>query len=122
MLKLGNIPNLSKIIDIVLDNLKTDLTASNIAFFAQEFLKLDGDDINFYTVPYEPVYIKGGSYVSLQMQPWLDLLNENFNPYYETITEKNLNVLTFSGGSFYATTGVLAGGYDSFYDYTQLTS
>ena len=122
MLKLGNIPNLSKIIDIVLDNLKTDLTASNIAFFAQEFLKLDGDDINFYTVPYEPVYIRGGSYVSLQMQPWLDLLNENFNPYYETITEKNLNVLTFSGGSFYATTGVLAGGYDSFYDYTQLTS
>ena len=122
MLKLGNIPNLSKIIDIVLDNLKTDLTASNMAFFAQEFLKLGSDDINFYTVPYEPVYIKGGSYVSLQMQPWLTMLNDNLNPYYESISERNLDVLTFSGGSFYATTGVLAGGYDSFYDYTQLTS
>lgn len=122
MLKLGNIPNLSKIIDIVVENLKTDLSASNIAFFAQEFLKLDSEDINFYTVPYEPVYIKGGSYVSLQVQPWLEMLNDNFNPYYETITEKNLDVLTFSGGSFFATTGVLAGGYDSFYDYSQLTS
>lgn len=122
MLKLGNIPNLSKIIDIVVDNLKTDLSASNIAFFAQEFLKLDGDDIHFHTVPYEPVYIKGGSYVSLQVQPWLELLNDSFNPYYETITEKNLDVLTFSGGSFYSTSGVLAGGYDSFYDYSQLTS
>ena len=122
MLKLGNIPNLGKIIDIAMDNVKTDLTASNIAFFAQEFLKLSGDDINFYTVPYEPVYIKGGSYVSLQVQPWLTMLNDNFNPYYETISERNLDVLTFSGGSFYATTGVLAGGYGSFYDYTQLTS
>ncbi|MBQ2895186.1 MAG: LCP family protein [Oscillospiraceae bacterium] len=122
MLKLGNIPNLSKIIDIVMDNLKTDLTSSNIAFFAQEFLKLDSEDITFHTVPYEPVYIKGGSYVSLQVEPWLTMLNEYMNPYYETITERNLDVLTFSGGSFYATTGVLAGGYDSFYDYTQLTS
>jgi len=122
MLKLGNIPSLSKIIDIVVDNLKTDLTASNIAFFAQEFLKLSGEDINFYTVPYDPVYIKGGSYVSLQVQPWITMLNDNFNPYYDIITERNLDVLTFSGGSFYATTGILAGGYDSFYDYTQLTS
>ncbi|MBE6969908.1 MAG: LytR family transcriptional regulator [Ruminococcaceae bacterium] len=122
MLKLGNIPNLSKIIDIVLDNLKTDLTASNIAFFAQEFLKLSSDDINFYTLPYEPVYIKGGSYVSLRTQDWLTMLNDNLNPYYETITESNLDVLTFNGGSFYATTGILAGGYESFYDYTQLTS
>lgn len=121
-LKLGNIPNLSKIIDIVVDNLKTDLTASNLAFFAQEFLKLSSEDIHFYTVPYEPVYIKGGSYVSLLTQDWLAMLNDNFNPYYETISEKNLDVLTFSGGSFYATTGILAGGYDSFYDYTQLTS
>ena len=120
MLSLGNIPNLGKIINIVTDNLKTNLTSGNMAFYAQEFLKLDPDGIEFSVMPYEPVYIKGGSYVSVNLGEWMQMLNEKLNPYYEPITEGNLDVLTFSNGSFYSTTGILAGGYDSFYDYTAL--
>ena len=121
MLSLGNIPNLSKIINIVTDNLKTNMTSGNMAFYAQEFLKLDPDKIEFSVMPYEPVYIKGGSYVSVNLGEWLQMLNDKLNPYYESITEGNLDVLTFSNGSFYSTTGILAGGYDSFYDYTVIT-
>lgn len=118
MLKLGNIPNLGKVTSIVTDNLDTNLSSGNMAFFAQEFLKLDGDSIRFHTMPYEAVYIKGGSYVSLQLDDWLKMLNQYINPYYSDITAGNLDVLTYSNGTFYATTGVLAGGYDSFYDYS----
>ncbi len=118
MLKLGNIPNLNKVIDIVQKNVTTDLTGSNVAFFAQEFLKLDSEDITFSTVPYEPVYIRGGSYVAIQLNDWIDMLNEKLNPYYEQITESNLDVLTWVNGGFYSTTGILAGGFDSFFDYS----
>ena len=119
MLSLGNIPNLSKIIGIISDNLKTNLTSGNMAYYAQEFLKLDSDQITFSIMPYEPVYIKGGSYVSVNLGAWMEMLNEKLNPYYESITEEHLDILTFSNGSFYSTTGILAGGYDSFYDYMQ---
>ena len=121
MLTLGNIPNLGKVISIVTDNMKTNLSSGNLAFYAQEFLKLKSEDISFSTMPYEPVYIKGGSYVSCQLGPWVQMLNEKLNPYYEAITEENLDVLTYINGDFYSTSGVLAGGYDSFYDYTALT-
>ncbi len=121
MLSLGNIPNLSKVINIVVDNMKTNLSSGNLAYYAQEFLKLKSEDITFSTMPYEPVYIKGGSYVSCQLGPWIQMLNEKLNPYYQDITEENLDILTYINGSFYSTSGVLAGGYDSFYDYTALT-
>ena len=90
-----------------------------MAYYAQEFLKLDSDQITFSIMPYEPVYIKGGSYVSVNLGAWMEMLNEKLNPYYESITEEHLDILTFSNGSFYSTTGILAGGYDSFYDYMQ---
>ncbi|MBQ0135016.1 MAG: LCP family protein, partial [Clostridiales bacterium] len=121
MLSLGNIPNLGKIIDIMTSNLKTNLSSGNMAYYAQEFMKLSSEDITFSTMPYEPVYIRGGSYVSCQLGPWIQMLNEKLNPYYQDITEENLDILTYVNGNFYATSGVLAGGYDSFYDYTALT-
>ena len=121
MLSIGNIPNLGKVIDIITANTKTNLTSGNLAFYAQEFLKLNGDDISFSTLPYDPVYIKGGSYVAVQLYPWLDLLNEKLNPFYEPIEESDLDILTIINDSFYSTTGILAGGYDSFYDYTAIT-
>ena len=120
MLSVGNIPNLAKVISIVTDNMKTNLSSGNLAFYAQEFLKLKSEDISFSTMPYEPVYIKGGSYVSCQLGPWIQMLNEKLNPYYQDITEENLDILAYLNGNFYSTSGVLAGGYDSFYDYTAL--
>lgn len=120
MLSVGNIPNLSKIISIISENLKTNLSSGNLAYYAQEFLKLKSEDISFSTMPYEPVYIKGGSYVSCQLGPWMEMLNDKLNPYYQDITEENLDILTYLNGNFYSTSGILAGGYDSFYDYTSL--
>ncbi|MCL1828927.1 MAG: LCP family protein [Oscillospiraceae bacterium] len=118
LLTFGNIPNLPKFIEIYQQYVITDLTASNLAFYAEEFLKTDRENIRFHTLPGEyNGSIKGGSYVFADLEEWLKMINEYINPWKVEITEANLNMLTRQNGSFYSTTGVIAGGEDSFVDY-----
>lgn len=80
------------------------------------------EDITFQTIPanYNDA-IKGLSYVSIDIDGWLEVINECLNPYDQPVTEANVNILTHSINSgFYSTTGTIAGGADSFYDYTYL--
>ena len=116
VLQLGNISNLPQIISLIIDNTDTNLTSGNIAFYAQEFLKMRMEDINFYTLPYESVYIRGGSYVSIQLDAWLDMINTYLNPFTVDVTAANLDVLGFDGTNFTSTTGNIPDIY-SFYDY-----
>jgi len=117
VLSLGNIANLPQMISIVTENTDTNLTSGNIAFYAQEFLKIPSENVNFYTMPYDTVYIRGGSYVSIQLQPWLDMINAYLNPFNKDVKEENLDVITYSDAAgFYSTTGS-APGFGSFYDY-----
>ena len=116
VLQLGNISNLPQIISLVIDNTDTNLSSGNIAFYAQEFLKMGMDDISFYTLPYDTVYIRGGSYVSIQLEAWLDMINTYLNPFNMDVTAANLDVLCFDGANFSSTTGNIPDIY-SFYDY-----
>ena len=119
-LSLGNIPKLGEFIEIFEQYVFTNLDASNIAFFARQFLQCKSENIQFYTMPadYNDA-IKGYSYVSINIDEWLDMVNELLNPYSEPVTESNVNILTHSIQSgFYSTTGTIAGGADSFTDFT----
>ena len=116
VVRFGNISNLPQIISLVIDNTDTNLSSGNIAFYAQEFLKMGMDDISFYTLPYDTVYIRGGSYVSIQLEAWLDMINTYLNPFNMDVTAANLNVLCFDGANFSSTTGNIPDIY-SFYDY-----
>ena len=116
ILSLGNIANLPELIDIVTGYTDTDLTAGNIAFYAEEFLKLQENGINFYTMPHENVYIRGGSYVSILLDEWLDMVNTYLNPFSTQVTPANVNIITWSDQGVSSTTGE-APGLDSFYDY-----
>lgn len=116
VLQLGNISNLPQIISLVIDNTDTNLSSGNIAFYAQEFLQMGMEDIHFYTIPYDTVYIRGGSYVSIQIEPWLEMINTYLNPFTMDVTAANLDVLTFNGTDFFSTTGNIPDFY-SFYDY-----
>ena len=116
ILSLGNIPRLPEIINIVFNNTDTNLTSGNLAFFAEEFLKTPPENIQFLTMPYDTVYILGGSYVSIQLEPWLDMINEYLKPFDTDVTWENLDVITYSDAGFASTTGV-APGFDSFYNY-----
>lgn len=116
MLSLGNITNLPEMMDIVLNNTDTNLTSGNIAFYAQEFLKLNSNNINFYTAPYDSVYIRGGSYISIKLDEWVEMVNQYLNPFTVDVSAANLDVLTYDGTSLYSTTGNIPT-FDSFYDY-----
>lgn len=120
MLTLGNIPNLPTFIDIFEEYVVTNMSSSNLAFFARQFLLCKSEDINFHTLPGNyGDSIKGLSYVSINISEWLEMVNTCLNPYDQDVTEANVNILTHSSSTgFYSTTGYVAGGVDSFYDNT----
>lgn len=122
LLSVGNIPNLTKAIEIFEDYVDTDLTSGNLAFFARQFLMLDKDKISFATLPGEGISIRGGSYYEIDIDGWLEIVNDLLNPYYEDISVDNLNILQYeSGTGVYSTSGTIAGGADSFYDFSKYT-
>lgn len=116
MLTLGNIPNLPTFIDIFEKYVTTNLSAANISFFARQFLMCKSEDISFRTAPGNGGdSVKGNSYYALYVDEWLEMVNECLNPYDQPVTTANVNILTHSYSSgFYSTTGVIAGGADSF--------
>ena len=91
------------------------MDASNLAFFARQFLLCSSEDIHFETIPANYWDSIGGvSYVSIYVNEWLEAVNEYLNPYSEPVTVSDVNILTHSSSGFYATNGVIAGGEGSF--------
>ena len=122
MLTVGNIPNLSKALDIFEEYVNTNLSTNNIAFFVREFLKLDAESISFSTVPGEGIGIRSGSYYEIDVVSWTEMINEKLNPFNVEIGIHNLDVLAYdsSNGSTISTTGEIIP-YESFYDFTTYT-
>ncbi len=117
MLTLGNIPNLGTLVTILSENVETDLTAANLAWFARQFLQCKMEDIHFYTMPFSNgCMINGTSFVSVNQDAWLEMINSALNPYTEPVTSANVNLLMSdaSGTVVWSNTGVIAGGADSF--------
>lgn len=117
-LTLGNIPNLGKLISIYENNVTTNVTARNLAYYAQEFLKLSPDDITFQTMPanyWGSLY--GEGYCFPYIDDWLEMINGFLNPFDTEITRANLDMLYSDGVSVYSTTGSIRGGIESFYGY-----
>jgi len=118
MLTLGNIPNLGELVNILAENLDTNLSSANMAWFARQFLACSMENVHFETMPISTgCYINGISYVSIDADGWLKMVNDGLNPYNDAVTRVNVDILTsnYSGTSMSATTGAVAGGADSFY-------
>ena len=119
MLTLGNIPNLTKVAQIVSDNMETDMTTENIIYFAKEFLKLSKDDVKFMTLPkYSTGSVFGYSYVFTDIDAWLKMVNEYINPWTTEVTTQNVDIVSYKDGNFYSTTGELNHGIESFLSYS----
>lgn len=94
MISLGNIPNLRKVINILSENIDTNLSASNIAYLARQALMCKEEDINFYTVPTAAKTLGAGySYAVILVYQWVPMINEYLNPYQEPITMNHINVM-----------------------------
>ena len=105
---LGNIPNISKVTQILSDGMDTNLSAANIAFFLRQALLCKSEDINFYTMPNDPDMVQGLSYAFVELYPWLDMVNAYLNPYNTQITASNVDIVYRSGGTI-CCTGELRG-------------
>lgn len=103
MLQLGNIPNLPKLVKLLASGLDTNLDAPNIAWLLRQVLACDSEDIHFYTLPCSVDSLYGYSYVVLDLWPWMDLLNESFNPLDRQISSSQLDVVYKQGGEYFAT-------------------
>ncbi|MBR6258851.1 MAG: LCP family protein, partial [Oscillospiraceae bacterium] len=87
--------NISTLAEIFINYVDTDLTKGNVVWFAKEFLKMDGENINFMTLPanyWDSVY--GASYVTIYVDEWVDMVNEYLNPYKDDVEVSDLNILT----------------------------
>lgn len=112
-IKLGNIDKLFAAGKIVMENAETDLTYGNIQWYAQEFLKMSSSDISFATMPgnYTLTY-HGGSYVGIDADAWLQIVNEQLNPTDKTIEKKDCRIVYQTKGGFAVTDGSVFGSPD----------
>lgn len=111
LLTLGNVPNIKKLVDIYEKNVITNLSAGNVMFYVQEFLKLQDESITFETIPANYNGSKNGmSYVFIHLDEWLTYLNTYLNPYTADVTADNVDILyEDAGGNVVSTTGTIAG-------------
>ncbi|MCL2124361.1 MAG: LCP family protein [Oscillospiraceae bacterium] len=95
--------NIYELAKIFLQYVKTDLTLSYLIWIGEEMLKLDAENINFYTIP-NSYY--DSTYLSINVEEWLELLNEKLNPFNEDITPQDVSIVTRgSNGVTYVTDG-----------------
>lgn len=84
---------IDELVTIFEENVDTDMNYSNLLWYAKEFIGLDTEDIHFYTADTSE-YVNAGSYRTLNVDEWIDQINEYINPYDKDITVGQLNILT----------------------------
>lgn len=107
-ISLGNIPNLRALAQLLAEHTDTDLSAANVAFLLRQAL-LCGDEIHFAVMPNTPADVRGLSYTFPELEPWLAMINERLDPFEQSVTAANLDLVYRVDGTVYATSGVLRG-------------
>lgn len=88
-----NVVTLTNIAAAVLDQCETDLSLANIGWYITQFMQMDMSNINFYTMPTTGAYINDTSYVTINVDDWITMVNEHFNPYGNKITREDCGIL-----------------------------
>lgn len=99
----GSIPNASKLLKLMSEDLRTDLTRANMAYFLRQILMCKSEDINFYTAPNTPMMIQDHSYAVLKLWEFVDMVNEYINPYAQPVSPYSLDVVYMEGNAFFCT-------------------
>ena len=86
------LPNMTEYIRIFQENVVTNLSVSNMAYFAKTAIgSLDMDNVEFTTLPYRSA---GDDHVLPIASEILEVVNERFNPYKDDILLSELDVVT----------------------------
>ena len=126
-LQLKNLTKLVEIAKMVTENCETNLTSGNMQWYAQEFLKMSMDGISLSTIPTTGSYINNLSYVTINADDWIKMINESINPLKTEIGPKDCNILcqknpepgkyVITPGNYFSTNGDEV--YTNFYKNTQ---
>lgn len=106
-ISVGNIPNAPKLAKLLADDLTTDLSASNIAFFMRQLMLCKTDDIRFFTAPNDAEMINGYSYAVLRLYDWLDMVNNYLSPFSTPIQAGDVDIVFRSGDTYIGTRGLV---------------
>lgn len=93
-----NVSTLWSIASAVLDKCDTDLQTGNIQWYIAKFLGLTMDDIAFYTAPTSGCMVYYTSYVTLNTDEWITMVNETINPFGEEIKAEDCAIMSYTGG------------------------
>ena len=107
LLQLGSVPRLPELAALLASRTDTDLSAANIAWLARQLLQCKKENVRFHIMPNTPAYVAGISYTLVQPEPWLEMINDCLDPFYEEIRAENLDLVYREDGVFRATSGNL---------------
>ena len=114
LLQVKNLTKLNQFVKVFQNNVETDMTFTNILWFAQQavFGGLKVENVNFVTMPNTPVscwsrtYQNYQSYVVPNAQELLDLVNSDLSPFVEPSVLSDLDIMSINAdGSVSSTTG-----------------
>lgn len=108
LVTLGNVPNLRALAQLLAEHTDTELSAANVAYLLRQAL-LCGEEIHFAVMPNTPADVRGLSYTFVELEPWLEMINERLNPFEQPVTAANLDLVYRVDGVVYATSGLLRG-------------
>jgi LCP family protein required for cell wall assembly len=115
MLTIGNLTKVPEFAAIFSKYVETDLSMGNLVWLGQEAMNVETETIQFFTLPgnytasyYNMKYGQYQSYVTLDMDEVIELVNTYFNPYTSPITAGMLDIMTINrDGSMSSSRGVL---------------
>ena len=113
-LQIGNVTRITELSKVFNENVTTNLTVGNIAWFGEKavFGGLKEENIHFFTMPcsgasvYSSKFHNYQSYVVPKTQELVDMVNEYFNPYVDNLRSNELDIMYVnSDGTIGSSTG-----------------
>ena len=115
LLQVKNFTKINQFVKVFQDNVETDMSFSNIRWFAQKAILggLNAENVNFVTMPgnynascWSREYGNMQSYVTPYADELLELVNNHLSPFKEVFTLSDLDIMSINAdGSISSTTG-----------------
>ena len=110
ILQNSNTINITEMATIFLRYVDTDLDLRHLIYMGRAFLRMDVENINFHMMPHNLDWIAGGSYVSIILDEWIDMVNEVLSPWSFDFVAEDFSILTRGpDGALFVTDGNWAG-------------
>lgn len=100
LLQVRNVTRIGELANIFTEHVSTDLPLYSIIWYANQMRHINSEDMQFFTMPTaQGARIGGVSYVIMDLEAWLPMINNYFNPYPSPVREENVQVFTRVNGA-----------------------